>query len=318
MSAIDWSPQQADLLFMSNREGNGEIYLLRPGDDEWINLSRNPGGDNWAEWSPDGSRIAFQSGRDGKLDIWVMDADGSNQRRLTDHPDHDYLPAWTPDGARIAFTSWRAEPVESGSEDSDTDELDKESREAGEPAGKMPPKQAEEERSPHIYIMNADGSGQRRLLKEPLGTSAGANFSPDGSLIVFSRKMGERPSDLFLADAEGTILRRLTDEERSNSASRFSPDGSLIAFYSDDGDTSRIEVIRPDGSGRRVIVGEGKNWYPTWSPDGRWLLFTAAPDPDNLDDLNLYMVPLDASSLPQPIVQSPGRQAEGRWRPWPR
>ncbi|HSR66960.1 MAG TPA: hypothetical protein VLU25_03375 [Acidobacteriota bacterium] len=175
----------------------------------------------------------------------------------------------------------------------------------------------EEERSPHLYIMNADGSGQRRLMAESLGTSAGATFSPDGLRMVFSRKAEGQPSDIFVANADGSDPRRLSDDDRTNSSAAFSPDGSLIAFYSDDGETSNIEVIRPDGSGRRAVVKGGKHWYPQWSPDGAWLLYTTAPDPQNLDDLDLYMTPLDASSPPRPLIQAPGREpraAGGRIR----
>ena len=56
---------------------------------EWVNLTNNPAGNNWAEWSPDGTRIAFQSNRSSNLDIWVMNADGSDPVQLTDHPEPD-------------------------------------------------------------------------------------------------------------------------------------------------------------------------------------------------------------------------------------
>ena len=58
-----WKPEAADLLFSSTRDGNSEVYLLRAGQKEWVNLSNHKAGDNWPVWSPDSKRIAFQSNR---------------------------------------------------------------------------------------------------------------------------------------------------------------------------------------------------------------------------------------------------------------
>lgn len=61
-------------------------------------------------WSPDGQRIAFESWPSSELetgDIWVVNADGTGKTRLTSKPGWDRAPAWSPDGARIAFVSWR-------------------------------------------------------------------------------------------------------------------------------------------------------------------------------------------------------------------
>src|SRR5262245_32802077 len=107
-----WSPEKADLLFMSNRDGNAEIYVLRAGQKEWINLTNHKSSDNWPSWSPDGQRIVFQSNRAGNLDVWTMNADGSNQVQLTNDKEPDYLPSWSPDGKSIIFTSWRKETAD--------------------------------------------------------------------------------------------------------------------------------------------------------------------------------------------------------------
>ena len=200
-----WKPESADLLFTSGRDGNSEIYLLRAGQKEWINLSNHKAGDNWPVWSPDGSRIVFQSNREGNLDIWVMKADGTGQTQLTRDSEPDYLPSWSPDGKTILFTSWRKEKE-------------------GEP------------RAPHIYAMDADGSNQRRLVPESLNTSDGATWSSDGQWIVYSRK-GEKGADVYIAGSDGKNERRLThDQEQNlyNGSPTFSPDGKSIAFYSDD------------------------------------------------------------------------------------
>jgi hypothetical protein len=278
--SIVWTPESADLLFVSRRSGNSEIYVKRGATIE--NLTNHPAGDNWPEWSPDGRRILFQSQRSGNLDIWVMNADGSDVRQLTDHPEPDYLPAWSPDGRTIVFTSWRNE--------------------------------GDSERTNHIYVMNADGTDERRLVAASLGTSAGATFSPDGTQIVYSRALSENGADIFVARNDGSGEKQLTEGgDVYHGSPVFSPDGSRIAFYADNGESSALVVMSSDGTHRRVIRSEGKNWYPRWSPDGNWLVYSAAV-PGTEDDLDVLAIEAGGGE-PVPIVAGESRDSEGRFSP---
>jgi len=282
--AQNWSPQTADLLFMSNKDGNGEIYVQKGGTKEWVNLTNNPVSDNWPVWSPDGRRIVFQRRDSTMFDVWVMNADGSNQTRLTDDPDHDYIPSWSHDGKQITFTSWRREPADTG-------------------------------RAPHIYIMNADGSNQRRLVGVTLNTSAGAEWSPDGKYIVYSRRVRGEGADLFMAESNGKNERRLTDSDSYYGSPVFSPDGSKLAFYFDAGSSAQIVVMNLDGSGRKVLVAEGYNWYPKWSPDGKWITYTAYAPGENKQDLDIYAVSVNGKEAPVRIAVGPNRESESSWKP---
>lgn len=282
-----WKPESSDLLFTSGRDGNSEIYLLPAGQKEWKNLTNHAAGDNWPVWSPDGTRIVFQSKRSGNLDVWTMKADGSEQVQLTKDGEPDYLPSWSPDGSTILFTSWRKEP-------------------------------GEEERAPHLYVMNADGTGQRRLVAASLETSAGATWAPDGKSIVYSRKAGENGADLFLADRSGKNERRLTNDvakDLYNGSPAFSPDGKSIAFYSDDGSAAALVVIDVDGKGRRTVLAEGQSWYPRWSPDGRWIVYTAAVSGGGEGNTDVFAVPASGEGKPILLVGGAQREQEGSWRP---
>ena len=124
-------------------------------------------------WSPDGRRIAF--GRNWQ--IWVMNADGRGQRQLTRQGVHNFRPEWSPDGKRIAFERGKRQrsPVTAGSW------------------------------GLSMHIMNADGSGQRKLAQ---GASQ-PRWSPDGRKIAFvSRRDG--PDDIWLMNPDGSGLRNLT------------------------------------------------------------------------------------------------------------
>ena len=282
----------SDLLFSSNRSGDMEIYLLEAGSNEPVNLSNSPGTDNWPVWSPDGRRIAFQSRRNGAFDIYVMHADGSSAVRLTDHEDHDYLPSWTADGQQITFASWRQEEGDS-------------------------------ERQNHFYIMNADGSGQRRLLADSPGTSAALEWSPDGTRMVTSWRRGDS-TDLRLLDADGNHLAWLTGPDAASDGSpAFSPDGLRVAFYSEGEAASRIEVVTVSTGERVAVLREGRHYYPRWSADGCWLLWSSIVDGGAGEDIDVQAGPLrDAGGDVETIridalLQGPGRDAEASWRPRP-
>lgn len=285
-SSTAWSTESADLLFSSTRDGNSEVYLLRAGQTEWVNLTNHESVDNWPVWSGDGKRIAFQSNRAGNLDVYVMNADGTGLVRLTSDAEPDYIPSWSPDGKTILFTSWRRE-------------------------------KGDDKRAPHIYAMNADGTHQRRLVKQSLHTSDGATWSADGRHIVYSRK-GDKGADVYVADHRGRGERRITHDQeanRYNGSATFSPDGKYIAFYSDDEKSAALTIVGVDGQGRRTLVAEGHNWYPRWSPDSRWLVYTATVPGGDGKNIDLFAVPVAGDAEPILLVGGPKREVEGSWRP---
>jgi phosphate transport system substrate-binding protein len=120
-----WSPNSNQVVYRSGRDGKQGIWISNRDDSGAHNIT-NEGNDSFPSWSPDGRSIAFHRDAGGNVDVYVMDTDGGDIRRLTDAPGPDTLPTWTPDG-RIVFRSAR-----SGSWG--------------------------------IYIMNADGSGQRQII----------------------------------------------------------------------------------------------------------------------------------------------------------
>ncbi len=90
-----WSPDGSRLAFVSEREGNREIYLISPDGTGIVNLTNNPGNDFNPVWSPSGRYIAFLSTRDGLFSLYVMNADGSNQTKAYEGLVYT-RPAWFP------------------------------------------------------------------------------------------------------------------------------------------------------------------------------------------------------------------------------
>jgi Tol biopolymer transport system component len=103
-----WSPDGSKIAFVTDRDGNFEIYVMDANGTNPVNLTSNAADDTAPAWSPDGNRISFTSFRNQNVDIYVMNADGSGQKRLTRKGALDAGPAWSPDGKKIAFTSFRS------------------------------------------------------------------------------------------------------------------------------------------------------------------------------------------------------------------
>jgi Tol biopolymer transport system component len=144
-----------------------------------------------------------------------------------------------------------------------------------------------------IYRMNADGTGQTRLLTRPGHFFWGPAWSPDGKRIAFTMGGEQGPGVLYTANPDGSQAVRLTQEGRGSYLPVWSPDGRQVAFLSQapsNGNFGEVAVINADGSGeKRLTDNGGWNYGVSWSPDGQglvfgsrqsgtWQLYTAAAD----------------------------------------
>lgn len=97
------APKTAKIAFVSNRDGNREIYTMNPDGTEQVRLTKTSADELYPTWSPTGEEILFVSDRDGIRDLYLMDADGSNVRRVFKKAARREHPTWSPDGKRIAY-----------------------------------------------------------------------------------------------------------------------------------------------------------------------------------------------------------------------
>ncbi len=226
-----WSPDGTRIAFTTFRppvEGTPPaIYVMNADGTDQHLLIENAFGPSW---SPDGRRIAFSRDVDGNVDVYVMNTDGTGLVRLTDDPARDVSPTWSPDSAQIAFVQ-------------------------GDGSGFGP-----------LYAMSADGSNGREVLASPL--VGDPRWSPDGERIVFEtprRDNPDGPTDIFLVNADGSGLTRLTDDEARELSPSWSPDGSEIVLSSDRVGVRQIYVMNVDGSGlTEVTSGPDPAFFPAW------------------------------------------------------
>lgn len=102
-----FTPDGQNLVWVSTRDGNQEIYSFELNSAKVTRLTQSPGFDNNPNVRKDGQRVVFSSSRYGNFEILSMKMDGSDVKRLTNHGSLDVWPAFNPDGGKIAFTSNR-------------------------------------------------------------------------------------------------------------------------------------------------------------------------------------------------------------------
>ncbi len=238
--------------FMSDRDGNWEIYVINTDGSGLTRLTNNPANDGLPVWSPVGHMIAFLSDRDGAWAVWVINPNGSNQRKLFDlnGPMGD---DWTEE--RISWGAWPAVPVPPTGTPMPTPEAEL------EPA--LPPisgllaftKYNPESRvwryRFELYIRDLATGEQRQLIEggsEP-------DFSPDGSKIAFSKH-----GYLAIINVDGTGMTQIGGG-RCDSYPSWSSDGQTIAYY--DACSDIIIRMNADSSGYREL---GSGEFPSWSP----------------------------------------------------
>lgn len=236
-----WSPDRRSIAFFRRAAGRTDVHIMNSDgtgvtkltDSDGSTLYRNPA------WSPDGMRLAVECGMPNAWQICVVSIDGSGLRKLTDGTTaaSSESPDWSPDGRRIAFHSNRD----------------------AEPSGTPPFRGSE------IYVMDADGSNVRRLTVTAAGrTTQNPAWSRDGQRLAFaSTRDGESllsDWEIYVMDADGTSIRRLTNDRKSDGHPRWSPDGRHLVFHSTEGGTSRTAIdvelylMDADGSNLRRLT----------------------------------------------------------------
>ena len=194
-----------------------DIYVADSSGANRQRLTTNPGYDAEGTLSPDGGTIVFTSLRAGDLDIYTMHTDGTHLRRLTSRLGYDGGPFFSPDGKQIVY---RASRLESAADSADYRAL--------------LAQQLVRPTRMDLWIMNADGTGQRRVT-DLAGASFAPFFTPDGQRIIFAsnyQNPRSRNFDLYLVNLDGTGLEQVTTDPDFDAFPMFSPDGRQLVWAS--------------------------------------------------------------------------------------
>ena len=194
-----------------------DIYTADADGSGVRRLTTNPGYDAEGTLSPDGKTIVFTSLRDGDLDIYTMRVDGTGLRRLTTQLGYDGGPFFSPDGKRIVYRAFHPHTASDSAE-----------------YRSLLAQRLVRPTRMHLWVMNADGSGQRQVTDLP-GASFAPYFHPAGKRIIFAsnyRNPESRNFDLYLVALDGTGLEQVTTSPEFDAFPMFSPDGRQLVWAS--------------------------------------------------------------------------------------
>lgn len=259
-----------------------QVQVLAPnqGEVRLANLRQITNGGENAEayWSPDGQWITFQSTRNGRTcdEQFVMRTDGTGLKRVSDGRGKVTCGWFFPDGKRLFFGS-------STAHDSTCPPRPDPSKGYVWPLDKY-----------DIYTANTDGSNFKRLTHYNVYTAEGV-LSPDGKRIVFT-SLKDGDLDIYTMNVDGTDVKRLTNTPGYDGGPWWSPDGKKIVYRAHHPkDTvelrqyrdllaqgfirpSKVElyVMNADGSDNRQVTAlGGANFGPSWTPDGKKIIFAS-------------------------------------------
>lgn len=292
------------IVFVSERDGNQEIYVIQPDGSGLARLTDNSAVDADPAFSLDGRQIAFRSRRDGTSDIFVMGADGSRPRNLikdtaAETSYDETMPAWSADGQTLAFITNRF--------------YERTKVNAAVTAAEMGRYQV-------ALLPVSGGKDNITLLGAVAAEQRTVAWSPDGRYIAFSALAGfmlkniddnPQPVNLSMWDLQEKRIYPLTSRPQADLHPAWSHDGRFLAFHSTEDDHLEIFVLElATKTVTNLTQHPAEDKQPTWSPDDTHIAFVSNRDGNQ----EIYIMNADGSN-PRNITQNPAADYWPNWSP---
>ena len=210
-------------------------------------------------WSPDWKQFVYSAEIEGHAEIFIANADGSGVIRLTNNSALDTAAAWSPDGSKIAFVSDRDLNME-------------------------------------IFVINVDGTDLVNITNNPTHDSWLFGFlnypawSPDSKQIAFTSDR-DGNFEIYVMQADGSKVQRLTDSPENDAFMEWSPDGSKIVFETNRDGNFEVYVMNPDGSDQVNLTSNSANdFFGSWSPDSSSVLVETGCSPSFICDIAMVTI----------------------------
>ncbi len=258
------------IVFVSDRDGNDEIYMMDYDGHNQTRLTYNKVRDYMPCWSPDGKKIAYTSYSSlAVVGLYLLDLEAGKKIPVATKGT-SFGADFSPDGRRLAFCSTmdgNAEIYVASAEGKNIKRLTYneaiDTAPSWSPTGREIAFVSDRSGSPQIYIMDAEGSNVRRVSFGGTYHDSPA-WAPTGDRIVYVSRV-ENIFDLYVLNLRSNQITKLTESNARNESPSWSPDGRHIVFSSSQSGTIQIHQIDYDGNNLRRLTSQGANKLPHWS-----------------------------------------------------
>jgi len=224
-------------------------------------------------FSPSAQTIVYMNYENNNPNVYLLDIETGRRELLGDFPGMTFAPHLSPDGTKLILTMDRR-----GNSD--------------------------------IYVMDLTSRSTTRLTTDP-AIDVSASYSPDGKKIVFNSDRGGSPQ-IYTMDADGRNVKRISFGQGRYSAPIWSPRGDKIAFAKSTPGKISIGVMDVDGKNERMLTDSYSDESPTWSPNGRVIIFSRGyRGPERKSEV--WSVDLTGQNLRR--VETPGMASDPAWSP---
>jgi TolB protein len=270
---------ESKIAFVSDREGNPEIYMMDYDGANQTRLTFNKVNDISPAWSPDGKMIASTSYQNLIAGLYIQLIYEARKIPVS-LKGGNFSPAWSPDGKKLAFNSTRDQD---GNSEIYVADIDEDSLKRGSfrikrltfnpgsdvapswsPTGRQLVFVSDRGGTPQIYTMDAEGSNVQRVSFGGSTHCDSPAWSPAGDRIVYIARV-ENIFDLYILNLRTQQISKLTESNARNESPSWSSDGRHIVFTSNMKGGLQLFSIDYDGANLHQLTTKGQNSWPDWS-----------------------------------------------------
>jgi len=165
--------------------------------------------------------------------------------------------------------------------------------------------------SNQICIINADGTGFRRLTTDNTRQHYYPSLAPDGKSVVYAAFREENVYEIYEMDIASGNVTQLTNRLGILNGPEISPNGKFIVFKQSSGFNNKNKICIMDRNGENVNnVPRAEGWDPTWAPDGKHILFASDKD----GTVQLYTIEVNGDQLHK-VSNLPSIRGRSDWSP---
>ena len=250
----------------------------------------------------------------------IMDQDGENLSYLTDGSNMVMTPRFSPDGKRIIYMAYNPDSsstiiirdLETGVDTPIDNVRGVASAPRFSPDGKSALLSISSKGSTNIFSIDLK-TGKKKALTDTRNINTSPSYSPDQTQFTFNSDRGGSPQ-IYTADANGKNVKRITFNRGSYLSPIWSPRGDYIAFIKLTKGIFYLGVIRPDGSGERLITNGYLLDNPSWSSNGRVVLFERQQNPyKKRINGRSYIHAIDVTGANEIVIRTPKEGTSPSW-----